>query len=678
MKRMPLNLLLICALAAWLPACGNGDGDADSDTDVDTDSDADTDSDTDSDSDTDTETDTEGCNPIASPGDCLLPYPSDVFLVDDASLPGGKRINITGAAVLNRPDGLTMQPHELLPADGFSHHPTILALFPGGIDDTNLVFHTDDTSVSLGADSPTALIEADTGERVLHFAEIDPRAETDDRRALVIHPLVRLENGKRYIVAIHGLQDRGGGAAPPPERFRRLRDSETAGDAELEALAVRYEAEIFPLIEADGLTRSSLQLAWDFTTETLEHLTDDMLAVRAQAIERFSANPPAVTVTEVIDDFKESGCRIIEGTFTVPLWVDSPEAGTVLNRDAGGRPAVLGTAEAPFTALIPPSVLNRQPGDPPARLVQLGHGFFGRRDELRKEHSFTSAEALGIVYVSTDSWGMCRDDMIALVVDIAVSPNEMPLFTDRLHQGMANLIGLGYAAMGPMAELAEFDINGEPAYDPSTLYYYGNSQGHILGGTFIALSPHVERAYLGVGGASLALIWFRSGSFTELLALIESFMPDKLDSQKFAALVQSSMDRIDPITYAPFVLSDTFDGSPEQRRVLMNLGLGDAQVPNLAGHIHARALGLKLLEPYVRPIGGLELVAAPYDGSALQEYDFQLDLDPLPGTYADATDPANEVHEGLRGLPAAMEQLDRFFQPDGKIEHTCDGVCDPE
>ena len=89
MRRI-LFLVLAGLLAVWVPACGSGDGDADSDTDVDTDSDADTDSDTDSD--TDTETDTAGCNPVASPGDCLLPYPSNRFLEPDESTPSGRRL----------------------------------------------------------------------------------------------------------------------------------------------------------------------------------------------------------------------------------------------------------------------------------------------------------------------------------------------------------------------------------------------------------------------------------------------------------------------------------------------------------------------------------------------------------------------------------------------------------
>ena len=41
-----------------------------------------------------------GCNPLMGGIDCFLPYPSDVYLVDDASLPSGKRVEHRGASKL--------------------------------------------------------------------------------------------------------------------------------------------------------------------------------------------------------------------------------------------------------------------------------------------------------------------------------------------------------------------------------------------------------------------------------------------------------------------------------------------------------------------------------------------------------------------------------------------------
>jgi hypothetical protein len=36
------------------------------------------------------------------------------------------------------------------------------------------------------------------------------------------------------------------------------------------------------------------------------------------------------------------------------------------------------------------------------------------------------------------------------------------------------------------------------------------------------------------------------------------------------------------------------------------------------------------------------------------------------------------VHEGIRRLDAAQEQIDLFLRPDGRVMATCDGACDPD
>jgi len=59
------------------------------------------------------------------------------------------------------------------------------------------------------------------------------------------------------------------------------------------------------------------------------------------------------------------------------------------------------------------------------------------------------------------------------------------------------------------------------------------------------------------------------------------------------------------------------------------------------------------------------------------EFDFGLEP-PLAGDQATPASSSNDAHEGVRRLPAAIEQLDRFFAPDGRVEHTCDEICDPE
>ncbi len=617
----------------------------------------------------------EGCNPLAAEHDCLLPYPSDQFLVEDDGQPSGRRLALPPAALFADRDGRPVDLVSLHPADGFSPGTQILALFPQGVDDSNLVGATDDPNDSVGPDSPTILLDVESGEPVMHLAELDPRAELDARRGLLLRPLVRLRDHHRYVVAIRRLRGTDGSLLPAPEAFRRIRDGGDTSHPALAPLANRYETDVMAPLQAAGVARSELQLAWDFTTRTIDSATGDMLAVRQQTMDYFASQPAVVTVQSVEDQPEAHTFRRIEATVRVPLFLTDAEPGAMLHRDGSGAVAQNGTVEVPFTVLVPESVAALSSDGPPARLLQYGHGFFGQRSEV---NGFVDqlADERGLVVVAADWWGMSKADMTAITDDIIADTERTMRFTDRLHQAMANFLAVSFAASGPLAALPELQIGPSPLYETSPIYFYGLSMGHILGGTYLALSPLIERAVLGVGGADLSLIMFRSGPFIGFLGFIAIRFPDELSQQKLAIQIQSSFDRVDPLTYAPWVLGEPLPGGPTARQLLLQIGIGDAGVPNLASHLHARALGLSHLQPAPRPIAGLPPADAPHGGSAIVEFDFG--IDPLPGIQAIPPTSSTEAHDGVRLLEAAKEQLDRFLQPGGLIEHTCDGLCDPE
>jgi hypothetical protein len=617
----------------------------------------------------------EGCNPLAADWDCMLPYPSDFLLKDDASMPSGKRVTLAPDMVLH---GKTadIDPTLLHAADGFSPGNQILALFPGGVDDENLVFHQDDVTQSLGADSPTLLIDTSTGEPVLHFAELDPRADDDARRGLVIRPLTRLKDATRYVVVIRGLVDHDGKPVAPPEGFRRIRDKKVAKDPILGPLGQRYESEIFPVLEPLGVERKSLQLVWDFTTRTEENATGDMQRMRELLLAELAKGPPAFTIDDVQDDVDAHVFRKISGSMKVPLFLDANEPMSPLHRDANGQVASNGVIDVPFTVLVPRSVGERAAGEPPGRLVQYGHGFFGTRAEAESEPT-ELADEKGFVLVATDWQGMSEPDRGGVADALVADTANVARFTDRLHQGMANFMALAALAKGPLATAPELQVAAGAAYDPGELYFVGHSLGHILGSTYVALAPEVERAAMTVGGVNLSFCLFRAEPFQLFLVLLTATIPDFLDQQKFGYLLQLSFDRIDSITYASRMLDNTLPGSPPLRRVLLVVGIGDPAVTPLAAELQARSLGIPELSPAPRVVGGLETLAAPIDGSAFLELDFH--VTPEPGVLAipPGADPENPVHEGVRREPAIREAISRFLRPGGKIEQTCDGVCDP-
>lgn len=620
----------------------------------------------------------EGCNPLAGSWDCLLPYPSDFFLVDDAAMPSGKRVVITPQAQMEAVDVGKVDFYAMHPADGFGIHPPILAFFPFDVDESTLIFHTDNVEESLGAESPTVLMEADTGIRVLHFAELDPRADDPKRRAFIIRPMVRLEHSTRYIVAIRGLVQTGGEPVPPAPGFARLRDGSAGSHAVLGQLEDHYENDIFPALEDAGVDRASLLLAWDFTTASEEWQTRDLLRVRDLVMASLEATPPPVTVEEVTDDY-DNIFRRVRGTIQVPLYMETAKAGAIIHRGSDGQVEENGTAEFDFSMLIPKVVADASPVVP-VRTLQFGHGFFGGIGEFEGGYVRDFLERTHMVGIGIEWWGMATGDLATVITDIMTNTGQTLRFTDRVHQGMANQIAVTYALKTTLADLDELKVDGTLVYDPEEIYYYGISQGGILGGTYMALTPHVSRATFSVGACSFPFMMMRSSNFVQFLGLIEMVLPDFLDQQKFVGLIPTVFERVDPITYAPYVMNDLLPGAPDERFVLMQIGIGDPQVPNVASHVHARALGVTNLLPGPRTIQALPASDGPLD-SALVEFDFNL-AGEIPGTYA--IPPAGEmtednpVHEGVRRTGAAMDMIDGFFHPDGQIVNTCDGACDPE
>lgn len=632
----------------------------------------------DADGSADSGTPTSPCNPLAEELDCLLPFPSDFFLVPDATLPSDHRVAIPDAALPLPVRGRgPLDFSRIVASDGFSPGSQILAMLPGAIDDSTLAKYApqapDQALRSLDPDSPTVLIRLSDGHLVAHIAELDVRAPRAARQALILRPLERLSAGETYAVGISGLRNLEGALIEPSPGFRALRDGEATTDARLWALSAAAESALFPALEAAGRSRSSLQLAWTFTVGSDEQIRGDMLRVRSLALEAMRATPPVISIDTVEFDTAPHIARLVRGHITVPLFLDAAVPASPIHRDESGRAVQNGSAEVPFVAVVPTSVVA---AGTPARLLQFGHGFFGNTDEATDGYVPEFADRFGFVVVAMNWWGMSADDLPAVIRDILSDTSVALRFNDRVHQAMVNLMAIA-GARAQLAELEPFRLDGNPLIDAGEIYFQGISQGHILGGTYAAISPDVRHAVLTSGGANFSTLMFRARPFLGFLGIIAQAVPDALDQQKFATLSQFAFDRIDPYTYAAYLTGHELDGVPFERQVLMQMGLGDSEVPNVGSELHARAAGLQMLEPSpIAPPPLMSSVGGSDAESAFAVYDFG--VDPFPSVTPAPADAGNQVHGALRGLTASMRQLDAFLRPDGRVGHFCDGVCDPE
>ena len=618
-----------------------------------------------------------GCNPVAYEADCMLPYPSDYFLTPDETMPNGVRVELTPEAT---PLTMTDQPYNVFeshPADGFSAHMPIMALFPEGVDTSNLVFHTDSGDPTLDPASATILLNAETGEPVPHWVELDAMTDDPTRQALIVRPFVRLDDSTRYIVAFQGLMASTGEPIEPPLGFAHILAGETAEDAALDAEALRFEDEVFPPLEQFGVNRGDLQLAWDFTTASDERNTADLLAVRADVIAQLPEGP-SVMLDAVIEDPNEDIALRVEGRIEVPLYLEADEPMARLNRDDSGKVVANGTHWVEFTLQIPNSAFPDDEDFTPARIIQFGHGFFGLGEEINWSAMRGFSSERGFAMISTNWVGMAEPDQPAVVDYIANKPSDSFLFTDRLHQAFANQLALSYAVKHSLSKFPELKAFDKLLFDPDQLYWYGISQGSIFGVTFMALSPVIEKAVLNVGGGPYTIMMTRSGTFADLFNVVKfTIGNDPLTIQKFISLSQHTWDRVDPMTYSRRLLLDPYDNSPP-RKILFQYGIGDHSVNNLSSHLILRESGIGMLTPSAEQPYGVGTVTSPADGSAGVVVDYKLDVIPGIDAQLPPESEQNDVHEQVRRNPKIKDQIDTFLTPDGMIENFCDQECDPE
>ena len=520
---------------------------------------------------------------------------------------------------------------------------------------------------SLEPDSPTVLIEAETGTRVPHWAEYDV-SHDNERQAFMIRPAVRLEPDTRYIVAIRNVVDQDGTPLPAGEGFAALRDGVPHPDPMIEDRRPLY-TDIFARLADAEVARDDLQLAWDFSTASDENLTERAVSVVEQGMAALPPEGPMYTIDNVTMDPAPGLAMQIELSVTAPLFLDMPETGGSFVYGDDGLPTQNGTAEFPVLVHVPYSAF-----DEPAAVMAYGHGMLGSRFEIQADHLEQIASDYNIIVFATDWSGFASDDGDTVLQILATGHiDDWYKIADRLQQGFLNAFVAMRAMLTSFAADPMMQSNGASIVNDEHAWYFGGSQGGIFGSPYMALSPDVTRGVLAVPGQPYSLLLNRSVNFEPFYDILSPVFPDGLDKRWVIEMIQMEWDRAEPSIYSRHLIDDPLPGSFE-KEILMLVSIGDHQVTTLGAHVMAREIGVPQIAPAPRPdLYGIDTVEQPYMGSAMIEYEWGLPAEPIENIpMSEGEDP----HGKLADVLEAGMTLEQFLRT-GVVETFCDGVCDP-
>lgn len=685
--------------------------------------------------------------------ECLYPFPNDRFTAEDTTSDTGRRVDFDPLAMPRNQADVPVQPAEFNRSDGFSPGSSIIVKVPGldtpaAFTQTGLVPQTDIARYADPAQS-VVVIDTATDQRWPIWAELDsnPPERTTGNTAdvtLIVRPAVNFTEGHRYVVALRNLKDGSGAAIAPSDAFRVYRDRLITTQPAVEERRAHMET-LFSDLGAAGIGRGDLDLAWDFTVASRDNLSERMLHIRDDAFEQLGdtdlsdgivqGSSPALSNLQVTDLTPAEDGRIareVTGTVTVPCYMKpscSP-AGATFNYEAGTDPDRLpqqlpgNVASVSFTCILPRATV----GGPIATGVRpslYGHGLLGGQGEVGGGNVRAMAFEHKMMMCATDWYGFATTNVPNILL-ILQDISQFPLLGDGTQQGMLNFLYLGRAMIHPgggfNANAAFQAPGGAGVVDTSELFYDGNSQGGILGGSLTAVAPDFERAVLGVPGMNYSTLLTRSvdfepyaeGKFTETVCdalglpvcplpsdlpaggLYDNY-PDELERPLIFALLQMQWDRAEANGYAAHMTSDPLPNTPPHQ-VLLHAAFGDHQVANVAAEVEARTIGAGVYQPAlppgrhsdVDPFFGIPSItfprplASPYTGSALVDWDggpigFPGGSETPPAANVPPRPPAfgADPHSYPRNDVKARAQKSEFLRSNGRLANFCTTISNP-
>ena len=641
-----------------------------------------------------------GCDPL-DPAVCLQPWPNDYFTVADASTDTGRRLDLNILAMPRNIANNPIRPDDWNRNDGFSPGQKIITKVPGletpaAFENTDAVPITD-MSQFKRADQPIVVINADTRRRHVIWSELDANPSNPSDVNLIIRPGANFLEGGRYIVALRNLRNASGAIIEAQLPFRTYRDSIPSVDPAVESRRPHMES-LFTTLEQSGIDRDDLYLAWDFTVASERSLSERALSIRDDAFAQLGdtnlgnlqveGTSPPFTVSSVTDYTAAQDDKIarkIDGTFPVPCYLNAAgcppgsrfayaPGSSVPLRTPGNMQLANFTCLIPRVAVDGPEVLQ-------SRASLYGHGLLGSAGEITAGNIKSMANEHNFVFCATDWSGMSTQD-IPNIAGILGDLSNFPTLADRAQQGFVNFMYLGRMMIHPQGFSSDAAFRftkgatTTSVLDTRRLFYDGNSQGGIMGGSLTALAPDFNRAVLGVPGMNYSTLLRRSVDFDMYAQFLYANYPNELERPLILSLIQNLWDRGEANGYAHHMTRRPYPNTPPHT-VLLHMAFGDHQVANVTAEVEARTIKASVRVPALDPGRHSDVNpyfklptfnTYPFAGSALVVWDSGSPTPPTNNTPPRAgTDP----HSHPRSSVAARLQKSEFLKRGGRIMNTC-------
>jgi hypothetical protein len=584
---------------------------------------------------------------------CLLPWPSNVYTVADATTATGLRLNVDRQGLYTRDEvGVAND------ADGFSRSTALLAGFDAALGD-----HEGTVRLVLAQHD-----HRDYGSEVPLWTHVE---EENGASILAANPYGPLEPAADYVAVVTQDLSAADGAALSPSRRTQLALALVEPDGDDEAEVVAYHGPTRAALEAAGIDAGDVLVVWDFTTRSADDPTRPLLAMMEASANAVAEGAGTVSVDTVTVPGDERAMIVLGSLAGLPSYLSEDDT---LALDDDGLPMITGTTDVLFRVAVPA-------GEGDYRVVMYGHGTGGSHDDgsLDNEVAVVGAAKVGFPFTG---WG---SDVIETWFSWEAMFDGVYRSSSRLAQALANASAIQQALDGVLGDAlaaatltdADGNVLDNPAAgrrpDLAEPVWAGGSLGGTMGLVYASAHPDIRHGVLNVPGASWTQWIHEAFNYALMETLYETTFEGRLNLLHATKMAQGNWDFIDG---AAFVDVWRAKGGT----LLVQSSMGDEVLPNPGSHTVALVAGAVQLGEVLEPVPGIVPSDNPTlveGGSAFTQYQVPDDWEYLDRHGFAARDfiAGEAARDQIRGyLESVWAGAPRIVLPQACVDN--DGSCD--